>query len=363
MSPPSTNTDSDRLLRDTFSTLQRRENLSADDAEALFGALAGGAIPDAAVGAVLGAFVVKGESVEEIVGAVRAMRARAIPIRCDDPDAIDTCGTGGDGTSTFNVSTTAAIVAAAAGATVAKHGNRSTTRVSGSSEVLSALGIDIEAEEASVERCLREVGIAYLNARKLHPAMKTIAPFRHAIPVRTIFNLLGPLTNPAGVRRQLIGVPNLQLLDRIAQALLKLGAIHAWVVHGHNALCDISVTGPSSVCEVRNGTIRSFQITPGQVGLPVGELDDLRVSSPGQSADAIRAILNGEKSSRRNHALLNAGAALVVAGKADDFAAGVERAMQAIDNGAASAKLQEWRKYQGPGTKDQVRNTKDQQPT
>jgi anthranilate phosphoribosyltransferase len=269
------------------------------------------------------------------------MRAKVLPVKCD-AQCIDTCGTGGDGISTFNVSTTAAIIAASAGATVAKHGNRSTTRASGSTEVLTMLGIDVEASTGVVEQCLSEIRIGYLNARLLHPAMKYAAPVRQDIPIRTIFNLLGPLTNPAGARRQVLGVPRLDLLDIMAQALRDLAATHVWIVHGNDGLCDLTATASTTVVEVHGGNTERFTVTPEQVGLKRGALHELLVDSPAASAAMVRAILEGEQGTPRAHALMNAGAALVVAGLADDLSAGVKLAARAIDEGAALETLTRW---------------------
>jgi len=323
-----------------------------DESRSLFDAIMSGEAPDAAVGAILGALAAKGESVDELVGAAQAMRAAAVPVRCL-VDCIDTCGTGGDGISTFNVSTAAAIVAAAAGAVVAKHGNRSTTRASGSTEVLTCLGIDVEAERDVVERCLAEIGIAYLNARLLHPAMKRAAGVRQAIPGRTIFNLLGPLTNPAGAQRQLVGVPRPELLELIGNALLKLGTAHAWVVHGvvdqraGSGLCDLTITGKTKVAEVKDGRVQTFMFSSEEVGVPPGRIDDLGVESPQQSAAVIEGVLRGDAGAARNQVLLNAGAALVVAGLAEGLRKGVQLAAQAIDDGRACAKLDQWREVAG----------------
>lgn len=333
-------------LRSVFEHITAGNDLTVDETSGVFERIMAGQVGEALIGALLGALLTKGECVDELVGAAQVMRANALRIQCD-PNAIDTCGTGGDGISTFNVSTTAAIIAAAAGATVAKHGNRSSTRVSGSTEVLTELGIDVEAGRESVERSLREVRIGYLNARLLHPAMKYAAPVRQAIPVRTIFNLLGPLTNPAGARRQLVGVPRLDLGETIAEALRRLGAVKAWVVHGSNGLCDLTVTGPTTVIELHDGALRRFTITPEIVGLPRGELGDLLVRTPAESAARVRAILNGEKSAARDHALLNAGAALVVAGVVDTLSAGVSMAAEAVDSGLALDTLERWRAIAG----------------
>lgn len=333
-------------LKIVFETLTASRDLTREQARSVFGRIMNGSMPESVIGAFLGAFLVKGECVDELVGAAEAMRANAVRIKCK-ADCIDTCGTGGDGINTYNVSTTAAIIAAAAGATVAKHGNRSTTRVSGSTEVLTQLGIDVDADSRTVERCLAEVRIGYLNARSLHPAMKYAAPVRQALPVRTIFNLLGPLTNPAGARRQVLGVPRLDLVDKIAEALLALGVVHAWVVHGAGGLCDLTVTGPTTVVEVRNGALRPLTVTPEGVGLRRASLDTLLVDSPADSAETIRAILRGEPGAARDHALMNAGAALIVAGLANNLGEGVALAARAVDEKKAADTLNRWRSIAG----------------
>ena len=303
-----------------------RHDLTRGEARGAFERIMSGQVHDAAIGAFLAALAAKGETVDEIVGAAEAMRARVTPVRCD-ADCIDTCGTGGDGISTFNVSTTAAIIAAAAGATVAKHGNLSHTRVSGSAEVLKALGVNIEAGVEVVERCLREVRFGFLFARQLHPTMKYAAAARQALGIRTIINLLGPLTNPAGARRQVIGVPQPELTEKLAEALRRLGATHVMVVHGMDGLCDLTITGETRVTELRAecgvrsaecGVSRTYHLGPEEVALARGRLEDLKVDSPARSADAVRRILGGERGPRRDHALLNAAAALVVAGLTED---------------------------------------------
>ncbi len=336
--------DSD--LKTVFDSLSAGKSLTRAQARAVFGRIMDGDMPESVIGALLGAFLAKGECVDELVGAAEAMRANAVRIKCE-ADCIDTCGTGGDGINTFNVSTTAAIIAAAAGATVAKHGNRSTTRVSGSTEVLTQLGIDVEADPRTVERCLAEVRIGYLNARNLHPAMKYAAPVRQALPVRTIFNLLGPLTSPAGARRQVLGVARLDLVDKMAEALLALGVVHAWVVHGAGGLCDLTVTGPTTVVEVRDGALKRLTVTPEEVGLRRASLDTLLVGSPAASAEVIRSILRGEPGAQRDHALMNAGAALIVAGLAKDLDEGVALAARAVDNKNAAETLDRWRSIAG----------------
>jgi len=358
------------LLRNVFGKLSRQQDLTIDESRAVFERILSGALDHGTLGGLLGALAVKGECVDELVGAALAMRAGAVPIRCD-AECVDTCGTGGDGKSTFNVSTTAAIIAAAAGATVAKHGNRSTTRTSGSSEVLAELGIDIEAPPAVVERCLREVRIGYLNARMLHPAMKHAAPVRQAIPVRTIFNLLGPLTNPAGARRQVLGVPARELVELMATALGKLGTLHSWVMHGSiekvgaasasnsservgtfegrtlGGLCELTVTGSTFVIEIRDGRLRPFTISPEDFGLKRRTLAEICVNGPVESAAVIREILAGKQGAAYDQAVLNAGATLLVAGKAADLQNGIAQARLAVDEGWARKTLADWRAIAG----------------
>lgn len=324
-------------------------DLTREASHAAFSAIMSGAVPEAAIGGLLRGMATKGETVDELVGAAEAMRERVVPVACR-ADCIDTCGTGGDGISTFNVSTTAAIVAAAAGATVAKHGNRSTTRVCGSTEVLEHLGIDTEAPIDVVERSLDQIGIGYLNARNLHPAMKYAAPVRQALPIRTMFNLLGPLTNPAGARRQLLGVPQSELVDKIAQALAALDAVHAWVVHGTDGLCDVTITAATMVAEVRGRSVRTFEVTPEDVGLHHAPLEALRVNTPTESTAQVLAVLRGQLGGPRDHALMNTGAALVVAGLASNLKEGVDLAAATVDSGDAMRRLEAWRAIAGkPG--------------
>jgi anthranilate phosphoribosyltransferase len=266
------------------------------------------------------------------------MRRKMTRVQCD-ADAVDTCGTGGDGLSTFNVSTTAAIIAAAAGATVAKHGNRTATRASGSAEVLLTLGVNIEAGVPAIERCLREVRIGFLYAPALHPAMKHAAPVRAALGIRTIFNLLGPMANPAAVRRQVVGVPHPRWTETLAAVLKELGSHHVWVVHGADGLCDLTITGETRVTELRNGALRTFSVSPEECGLTRAPLDALRVDSVPASANAVRGILAGEQSPRSDHALLNAAATILVAGMAEDLRDGVAQAARTIESGAAAATL------------------------
>ena len=327
-------------MKETLNALIQREDLAEDQAYDLFSRIMAGELVDVEIAAVLTALTCKGETAAELAGSARAMREKAQPVRLPEGvEGIDTCGAGGDGISTMNVSTATAIVAAAAGATVAKHGNRTNTRVSGSAEVLAALGVNLEADVPVIEQCLAGARIGFLYAIKLHPAMRFAAPVRRQLGIRTIFNLLGPLTNPAGVKRQLLGVPRAELTETIVDVLRLLGATRAMVVHGHGGLCDLSVTGPSRVSELSGGQIRTYQVDPTALGLAVSTLDQLLVDSPQASAAAIRDVLAGTPGAKRDIVILNAAAALVVAGIASDLADGVARAAQAIDSGAAQKTL------------------------
>lgn len=337
--------DVDIVLAD----LQAGRDLARGTCEGLFAELFAGRVNQPRMERLLLAFARKSETIDELAAAAAEMRRHVTPIRCSDSAAIDTCGTGGDGVSTLNTSTAAAIVAAAAGATVAKHGNRSNTRASGSTEVLTVLGIDVDAEPPRVEQALRDARIGYLNAARLHPAMHHVAAARRAVGIRTIFNLLGPLTNPAGVRRQLLGVPRPELTTRLAEVLRELGSEHVMVVHGCDGLCDLTVTGPSLVAELRNGRVRTHELRPETLGLATGPRTSLLVSGPQESAERILAVLRGERGPRRDHVLMNAAAALFVAGRAPTLAAGVVQAASAIDSGAAMQTLERWRAIQGTG--------------
>ncbi len=315
-----------------IATLQGGANLTRGQAREVFERIMTGQIAAEVMAEFLKALAAKGETVDEIAGAADVMNEKVTRVRCD-ADCIDTCGTGGDGISTFNVSTTAAIIAAAAGATVAKHGNRTHTRVSGSAEAMQHLGVNLDADVPTLERCLRECRIAFLYAPSLHPAMKHAAPVRKQLGIRTIFNLLGPLTNPAGARRQVLGTSRPELTDKLAAVLAARNVEHAWVVHGHDGLCDLTITGPTRVTEVRGGAMRTFEVSPQDVGFDPAPREVLLVDSPQASAAAILEILEGrEQGPRRRHALLNAAAALVVAELAGDLREGVARAAEAVDS-------------------------------
>ncbi len=329
-------------------TLQRlldRQDLRRSEVAALFGRIMDGELAESQIAALLIAFAMKGETPDEIAGAVEAMRARVlvVPHRCDD--IIDTCGTGGDGRGSFNVSTAAAFVAAAGGAVVAKHGNRAISSRSGSADVLAALGIPVEVTPEASARQLETIGIAFLFAPVHHPAMRAVAPVRRALGVRTLFNLLGPLTNPAGARRQLIGVFGRDRVEPIARVLAGLGAVHALVVHGDDGLDEITTTTTTFVAEVRDGDVRTFQLAPEEQGVTRAAVEDLAGGSPEDNASRLKGILAGDSGALADIVALNAGAALYVAGRADSIAEGVRRARETLASGAALAKLEALRSF------------------
>src|SRR5262245_49801040 len=299
--------------------------------------MSGDATP-AQVGGFLMGLRVRGETVDELTGGAQALRERMVKVQAPD-GAIDTCGTGGDASGTFNVSTAAAIVVAACGVPVAKHGNRALSSRAGSADILTALGVNIEADLALVERAIRGAGIGFMMAPRHHGAMRHVAGARVELGTRTIFNLLGPLANPAGARRQLMGVFALEWVEPIAQVLGQLGAERAWVVHGADGLDELSTTGPSRVAELRDGAVRTFEVTPEQAGLPRARPDDLKGGDATTNADALRALLDGLRGPYRDIVLLNSAAALIVAGEVDELADGAARAAEAVDSGAARAAL------------------------
>ena len=314
------------------------------EVESLFGRLMDGELSDPIKAALLIALAMKHEAPEEIAGAAVAMRARAIPIPHRRSGIVDTCGTGGDGSGTFNISTAAALVAAAAGVPVAKHGNRSVSSRSGSADVLAALGVNIELDPASAGRALDQLGIAFLFAPRLHPAMREVMPVRRELGVRTIFNLLGPLTNPAGARRQLMGVYSAALVPLVARVQAELGSEHALIVHG-DGLDEITTTGTTFVGEVRSGTVTSYQLVPEQLGLERARLTDLQGGDAEHNAALMRRVLAGEPGPLADITLANAGAAVYVAGMAEDLREGVEIARRALESGAAAVKLGELRGF------------------
>ena len=319
--------------------LMRRQNLTSDEAAAAMAEIVEGRATPAQVGGLLVGLAMKGERPEEIVGLARTMRAHAVRLAGTQDDVFDTCGTGGDRSGTFNISSAAALVVAASGVRIAKHGNRSVSSRCGSADVFEALGVDVAAQPSTVERCLNEAGIAFFFAPTFHPSMRHAAPARRDFGVRTAFNLLGPLTNPAGARRQLVGVPRPELTELIARALLLLGAERAWVVHGADGIDEISTTGYTKVSECRNGAVSTFYVHPSDFGLPKAGATALQGGDATVNAQIVRDLLDGRKGPCRDVVLLNAGAALFVAGKAASVRDGIKLAAQAIDSGAAGRTL------------------------
>jgi len=313
--------------------------LSAEQAGEAFALMMEGNVPEAQIAGFLMALRARGETVDEIAGAATAMRARMKHVRAPE-GAIDIVGTGGDAKGTHNVSTCTAFVVAGAGVPVAKHGNRAVSSRSGAADVLERLGIAMDAPLESLEQALREAHVGFMFAPGHHAAMRHVAPARKVLGVRTIFNVLGPLCNPAGVSRLLIGVYAPEMTRPLAEVLARLGAERAWVMHGHDGLDELSTTGESIVAELRDGRVREFTITPEDAGLSRVQLNDLIGGDAAENAEAIRRTLGGAPGPLRDIVLLNAAAALMVAGKADSLRAGVEVAEKAIDSGAATAALE-----------------------
>jgi len=313
-------------------------SLTADEAEAAFGIIMSGEATPAQIAGFLMALRVRGETVDEITGAVRTMRAKMDTINAPE-GAIDVVGTGGDSSGTFNISTGAAFVVAGAGVPVAKHGNRALSSKSGAADVLSSLGVNLDADFAVIENAMAEAGIGFLMAPRHHSAMRFVGPVRVEMGVRTIFNILGPLSNPAGVKRQFTGVFSREWLRPMAETLANLGCEAAWVVHGSDGLDEMTLTGPTHVAALENGKIREFDVSPADAGLEVCTPEALKGGNPAENAAAMRAMLGGEAGAYRNIALMNAAASLIVAGKADDLKSGVALAATSIDSGAALACL------------------------
>jgi anthranilate phosphoribosyltransferase len=323
------------------------ESLSREETEELFGALMDGLVSEPIKAALLVALRMKGEAVAEISGAAAAMRRRVISIPHTATDLVDTCGTGGDGRGTFNISTAAALVSAAAGASVAKHGNRSVSSKSGSADVLAALGVKIEIDPETAGRALDQAGITFLFAPLLHPAMREVMPVRRELGMRTIFNVLGPLTNPAGARRQLMGVYAEGLVEVIARVLLDLGAEHAMVVHGSDGLDEITTTGPTTVSEVRDGEVRTYVLEPERFGIRRVRVEDLAGGRPEDNAALMQRVFGGEAGPLADVTALNAGAAIYVSGLAPTLEEGYEAARAALASGAAARKLDELKGFLG----------------
>jgi anthranilate phosphoribosyltransferase len=327
------------ILTRALEALCDGEHLTADHATAVLDEIMEGRAEDVQTGAFLIALRAKGETVPELVGLARTMRRLAAPVQTSRDDLVDTAGTGG-GPSTFNISTTAALVAAGAGCAVAKHGNRSSTSRSGSADLLEALGVNIELSPEDVARCIEEIGFGFMFAPRHHTAMKHVVPVRKALAVRTIFNFLGPLTNPAGAARQLIGISDRRYQETIAEALAGLGCKRALVVSAEDGLDELSLSARTRVIEVRDGGTEEWFAEAGQLGLAESPLETIAGGSPADNAAVTKAVLAGEPGPAQDVVLLNAGAAILAAGQAGDLAGGVDRAAAAIDSGAAREVLE-----------------------
>jgi len=314
-------------------------SLTRAEAEMAFNDMLSGEVTPAQTGAFLMALRVRGETVEEITGAVRAMRAKMLVVKAP-ADAIDIVGTGGDSSGSYNVSTLASIITAACGVPIAKHGNRAASSKSGASDVLSALGVAVGVTPAQVEACIRDAGIGFMAAPTHHAATRHVAPVRVELGTRTIFNILGPLSNPANVKRQLVGVFSRALLEPLAHVFQNLGSEKVWLVHGSDGLDEMTTTGATWVSALEDGKVRSFEVTPEEAGLPRANPADLKGGDPAHNAAALRTVLDGAKSAYRDIAVFNAAAALIVAGKADGLKHGAAVAAEAIDGGRARAVLE-----------------------
>jgi anthranilate phosphoribosyltransferase len=326
------------MIKEAITALVSGHSLAADEAAQVMEEIMEGEATPAQFGAFVTALRLKGETVDEIAGLARTMKAKAIPVITDGP-AVDTCGTGGDGSHTFNISTAAAFIAAGAGLKIAKHGNRAMSSQCGSADVLEALGVKIDLNAEQVQICLKEVGIGFMFAPVFHPAMKYAAAPRREIGIRTVFNILGPLTNPASAKAQVLGVGDESLIEKLALVLQGLGCQLALLVHGEDGLDEITITGKTQVCELKNGRIKRYTINPEDFGLSRASSDSIRGGDIKANADFLRNILAGALGPQRDVVLMNAAAALVVGGKAKTLRQGADIAKEVIDNGNASAKL------------------------
>ena len=327
------------MFTELLEKVVRHEDLTEGEAAGAMREVMEGRAPAASLAALLAALVMKGERPAEIVGFARTMREHSVKLTASPGEVFDTAGTGGDRSGTFNISSAAAIVIAAAGVKVAKHGNRSVSSRCGSADVFEELGVNIAASPAVVERTLQEANIAFFFARTFHPSMKHAAQTRQELGIRTAFNLLGPLTNPAGARRQIVGVPRSELTELLARALLMLGSDRAWVVHGADGIDEISTTGYTKVSECRDGAVHTFYIHPADFGVAKASTADLQGGDAARNAGIVREVLSGKAGPARDVVLLNAGAGLFVAGRASTVREGIAQAAKAIDRGAAQATL------------------------
>jgi anthranilate phosphoribosyltransferase len=328
------------VIQAALARLLDGRDLTRDDTRRVMDTIMSGDATPAQIGGFLVALRLKGETADEIAGAAEAMRAHVVPVRPDRDDLVDTAGTGGDGGKTFNISTAAALVAAAAGAGVAKHGNRSVSSLSGSADVLEQLGFALDLSPERIAQSIDRLGFGFMFAPVHHPAMKHAGPVRHELAARTVFNVLGPLTNPAGARAQVVGVYSAQLVPVIADVLAKLGARRAFVVHGAGGIDELSPLGPNLVCEVVDGSVRTRQVDPVELGVERCDPDELRGGTPAENALRIREVFEGGNGGRRSAILLNAAGAIAAGGHARDLQEGLELAREALASGAAAERLE-----------------------
>ena len=332
------------MIKEAIVSLSKKQDLTYAAAEAVMHEIMTGDATPVQMSAYLTALSLKGETADEITASAFAMRSHCVRLLHDE-DALEIVGTGGDNANTFNISTTAAIIAAAAGIPVAKHGNRSASSQCGAADVLEALGVNINIPPEKSAELLKKIGICFLFAQNYHIAMRYVAPIRRELAIRTVFNILGPLTNPAGAKMELLGVCDRELVAPLAQVLSNLGVHNAMVVYGEDGLDEISLSAPTFVCEVRDGWVRSYTITPEQFGLESCKKEDVQGGTPSENADILRRVLNGERGAKRNAAVLNAAAAMYVAGKHESIEAAVRVAVDVIDSGKASKKLDEFIRF------------------
>lgn len=332
------------MIKDAIAKLVEKKDLTIEESHQTMNEIMSGEASDAQISAFLTALRMKGETVDEITGCAMVMREKVTRIHSKHELFVDTCGTGGDRKGTFNVSTCAAFVVAGAGVPVAKHGNRSVSSSCGSADVLSALGIKIDVEIILAEKCLNEIGICFLFAPLYHSAMKYAMPTRQQIAIRTIFNIIGPLTNPAGAPCQALGVYNPELADTMANVLKNLGSHHALICHGIDGLDEITITGDSKIVELKNNKIMDYYVEPKDFGFKVGRLEDIQGGGPEENAKMTMDVLSGKDGSRRDIVLMNAGAAILATDAAQTLADGISKAAQSLDSGAAKQKLEELKK-------------------
>ncbi len=329
------------MIQQALAQLLDGHDLSRDEARATMAEIMTGEATQAQIAGILVALKVKGETADEIAGCAEAMREHVLRVSPTRTDLVDVVGTGGDGANTYNISTAAALVAAAAGAAVAKHGNRAASSQTGAADVLEALGFRLELPPERIERSIDELGFGFLFAQAHHPAMRHAAPVRRELATRTVFNILGPLTNPAGARAQVVGVYSPTLVRRIAEALVRLDAHRAYVVHGAGGIDELSPAGANLVCEVDGGSVREYELDPAELGVPRCRVEELRGGDAAHNAEALRTVLGGADGGHRSAVLLNAAGAIAASGHARDLREGIGLAREAVDSGAAGERLDE----------------------